>query len=649
MPAKVAPMLCTLTKEPIDDENYLHEIKWDGYRIISYVDGNKVRMDSRSAKDYTHRYPPIVKALKALKHKVILDGEVVVFNKQGLPDFDALQLYNGHSTPVAYCLFDILWLDGYNLMELPLVKRKGILQQLLGNNEVLRFSESFDDGPALYKRAIGMNLEGIVSKEKNSTYEEDERGNKWLKTPTRVRQEFVIGGWAESDRGRSFRSLLFGAYNKKGELEWIGRSGGGYKEKEMPGILKKLKSLEVKTSPFANKILDTKGATIHYVKPQLVANFEFATWTKSGRIRKPATFLGFRSDKKAKEVVREVPKSVETIEEEVQEKEEPPREKEKPFTAKDSNWRVIERTRHETVGSFEVGDCNIELYDVDRPVWKNIPKAKLIEYYHSIAKYILPHLKDRPLSLHIKPGLATAPGFYIKDMEGRQPDCADIFSDKRRHPKAGKRSRIDYLVCNNEATLLYCINLGCIDMNPWMSRTNDIEHPDYINIDLDPSDDDFRKAIEAALAAKEVMAQWKLRSFVKTSGKTGIHIFIPVRGIGFQQARDISEKLGEQVHQLLPDLTTTNVNISSRGNKLFIDPSQNDYADTLASVYSARPSKLPTVSTPLDWKEVNSRLDPEAFTIDTILNRIRRKGELFADALDEKIGLKNASVLKKME
>jgi bifunctional non-homologous end joining protein LigD len=320
MPSGIPPMLCTLTREPIDDPEYLYEIKWDGYRIISYIQKGKVRMDSRSAIDYTKRYPPIIEALKGLGHDAVVDGEVVVFNDEGTPDFDALQLYNGHTSGISYCVFDLLWLDGYNIMALPLETRKRLLQALIKDHDIFRFSDSFDDGRGLYEEMLKRNLEGVVAKKRDSMYQPDERGNNWLKTPTRKRQEFVIGGWAESDKARSFRSLLFGAYNK-GRLEWIGRSGGGYKQKEMPGILKQLTSLETDKSPFVNKVLDTKGAVTHWVKPELVANFEFAAWTKSGRIRKPATFLGFRKDKKAKQVVREIPKALEKVEEEVESEE----------------------------------------------------------------------------------------------------------------------------------------------------------------------------------------------------------------------------------------------------------------------------------------------------------------------------------------
>lgn len=309
MPKQVSPMLCTLVKEPFENPEYLFELKWDGYRIISILSKDQLRMNSRSGLDYTKKYPVLAKAIASLRHELILDGEVVVFNEEGKPDFDALQLYNRQHTPIQYCVFDLLWLDGHDLMELPLTKRKDLLKTLTAGNPVLRFSESFDDGLALYQQTLDMNLEGIVAKEKNSRYIPAYRGESWLKVPTRKRQEFVIGGWAESDKSRSFKSLLFGAY-ENGQFTWIGRSGGGYKQQEMPGILEKLQPIEIQSSPFVNKVLDTKGAKVHWVKPQLVANFEFAAWTKTGRIRKPATFLGFRKDKKPKDVVREIPKPV---------------------------------------------------------------------------------------------------------------------------------------------------------------------------------------------------------------------------------------------------------------------------------------------------------------------------------------------------
>ncbi len=442
MPRRISPMLCTLTKQVPSNSDYVYEIKWDGYRISSYVNGRTVRMDSRKGLDYTNKYPLVQRALKALKHKMVIDGEMIVPDANGLPDFGAIQNYNGQKTPIVYYLFDILWLDGHDLRGLPLTERKQILSAIIGEQDVLKLSESFDDGHALYDQMINMHLEGIVAKKKDSAYVEGDRGYNWLKIPTRKRQEFVIGGWAESEKSRAFRSLLFGAYNN-GKLEWIGRSGGGYKEKEMHGILRKLKELEIKETPFVNHVLDTKGATIHWVKPKLVANFEFAAWTESGRIRKPATFLGFRSDKKARQVVREVPKSFEQLE--VEEEQEnvdelnQAKKKTKSTNTKaineESNWRALDAIIIKEQETIQIGDCEVRVHDVGRMVWRDIPKAQLIQYYHSIAKLILPHLKDRPLSLHIKPQGATAPGLYIKDMEGREPECAEVFSDQTTSPK----------------------------------------------------------------------------------------------------------------------------------------------------------------------------------------------------------------------
>jgi bifunctional non-homologous end joining protein LigD len=644
MPKSVKPMLCTLTKEVVPDDDYLYEVKWDGYRIISYLSDGKVRMDSRSALDYTKKYPPVAKALKALGHDAVLDGEVVVFNEEGKPDFDALQTFNGHDTPINYCVFDILWLDGYHLMNLPLTDRKAILKKLLEGNDVLRFSESFDDGEALYQQALDLDLEGIVAKRKDSTYVPDARDTRWLKTPTRKRQEFVIGGWAESDKSRSFRSLLFGAYNSKGEFEWIGRSGGGYKQSEMPGILAQLQKLEIEKIPFTNKVLDTKGAKIHWVKPELVANFEFATWTKTGRIRKPATFLGFRLDKKATAVVREVPLSDEQEQDIIEE----PKVKEPVVAAADSNWPKIQNKKIESERDFEFAGQTVTMSNIGQELWRGITKARLITYYHSICHYLLPYLKDRPLSLHIKQDGAMAPGFYVKDMEGHEPDYLDIFTDQRRHKKKGKRNEIDYAVCNNEAALLYLINLGNIDLNPWSSRITNTQEPDFISIDLDPSDEDFGKAIKTAQAAKKVFDDYKLQSFVKTSGKTGMHLFLPCQGFTYPQARTLAEKLCQEIADQVPDIATTEVTIEHRGTKLFVDPSQNDYADTLACAYSVRPYKHPTVSTPLEWKEVKDKLDPGKFTMDTVPERMEKKGDLWADLLNEKIRTANSKALLKL-
>jgi bifunctional non-homologous end joining protein LigD len=264
-----------------------------------------------------------------------------------------------------------------------------------------------------------------------------------------------------------------------------------------------------------------------------------------------------------------------------------------------------------------------------------------------VAAYILPHLKDRTESLHIKNISASAPGFYIKDMEGNQPEWAKVFSTPRKHPKKGKRKTIDYLVCNDEATLLYMVNLGCIDINPSTSRIEHYEQPDFIIIDLDPSDTDFGKVITTALAAKKIFDDLHLKSFVKTSGKTGLHLFIPCMGFSFAEARKIAVSICTKINNLVPDISTIENTVKKRGTKVFIDYNQNDEADTVASVYSVRPATIPSVSTPLAWNEINEKLEPKNFTIDTILKRLEKKGDIFKAVNEEKIKQDNSTLLKK--
>jgi bifunctional non-homologous end joining protein LigD len=636
-PESVKPMLCTLLKEPFNDPKYLYEIKWDGYRSIGYSGNGKAKLDSRGGLDFSKKYPGVITALTELGSDAVLDGEIVLINKEGKPDFDALQKVNGGRAPVFYYVFDILWLNGVNLMQLPLVERKKILKEAVTGKDVIRYSDDFDNGIELFEHAKSLGLEGIVAKMRNSSYHPDERGNKWYKIPTSIKQEFVIGGWIESESGRPFRTLLFGVYEGD-KLMWVGHAGGGYKEAEMPAILKKLKALEIGNSPFFNEV-DYDGK-VHWVKPELVANIKYATFTRSGKIRKPAIFLGFRDDKKPKNVVKEVAHDTKPAK----------KTAEKTDTlavaTSDSNWPEVENQKVTSKEIVSIDGCSLELTNVERQIWKGVSKGHLIKYYLDVADFILPHLHNRPLSLYLKLKGPHAPGLYIKDMEGRQPQCSEIYSTARKHKKRGKRDVIDYLVCNNIATLLYLINLGCIDVNPWASSISNPEQPDFIVIDLDPSDKDFSKVIVTAQHAKELFDERRLKTFVKTSGKTGIHIFVPCSGWDFSQARNIAENICKEVHVMVPEITTTEMDITSRGVKLYLDPNQNDYSDTVASVYSVRPNKIPTVSTPLEWKEVNEKLDPEAFTIDTIKKRLEKKGDLFSSVLDKTIAAKNNKVLK---
>jgi bifunctional non-homologous end joining protein LigD len=398
----------------------------------------------------------------------------------------------------------------------------------------------------------------------------------------------------------------------------------------MPALLAVLKKIETKKRPFSDDVpAETKA---HWVRPVLVAEIRFASLTRNNKIRKPAVFAGWRTDKKAEDVTATTAMRS--------------KQKRKPLPG--SNWNILLKQKISSRKVFDVGGLNVELTNVEKMLWPGITKADLITYYHTVSDVMLPHLAQRPLSLHIKHIAPAVQGFYIKDMEHQQPEWADIFQVKRKHKKPGRRDIIDYLVCNNEATLLYMINLGAIDVNPWTSRTTDHLHPDYIVIDLDPSDNIFSKAVETGLAAKEVFDELKLVTYPKTSGKTGIHVFIPCSGFSFPQCRMVAEDLCRRINLKVPSLTTTEISVSHRRSKVYLDPNQNDEADTVAAVYSVRPFAEPNVSMPLLWKEVKLSLKASDFNISNAAERIRRKGDLFADVLNNSAIVKNNKAIGRL-
>lgn len=650
MPSSVSPMLATPIKQPFNSVDWIFELKWDGYRSIAFINNGNVQLRSRRDQNFNH-YQPVVEALQQIKMDAVIDGEVVVLNEEGKADFSALEKWRQKKEAhLVYYVFDLLWLNGIDISKAPLTKRKELLKKILPENDIIKFSDSIDEAGIDFFELVKKNgLEGMVAKRKDSSYQFDKRSADWYKIFTSKKQEFVIGGWTESGNGRLFKSILFGYYNDKGQLIYFGHSGHGVKEKDMGLMLKVFKKFETKKSPFANET-DRQHDIVHFMKPELVGVFEYRSVTVGGKIRHPAIFIGFRDDKKPAEVRLETDE-VEKEEESriIQEGEQPAEEKQK-VTAEDSNWKELETIEVKSSATKNIGGKKVTIINPGKRLWgteeKPVTKADLVKYYHSVYKYMAPHLKDRPLSLHVKHIAPNAKGLYIKDMEGRQPDWAEIFTVPRKHKKKGKRDIIDYLVCNNEATLQYIVSLGCIDVNPWTSRTTSPEQPDFIIIDLDPSDNDFKKVIKTALAAKKYFDKKKIIAFPKTSGKTGLHLYVPCSGFTFAEARTIAENICKSVHALLPAITTTTISISARGNKLYIDPNQNDYADTVAAPYSVRPSGKPTVSTPLEWKEINEGLDPGEFTIESILKRLKTKGDLWVDIEDEKYKINNNKKLQ---
>jgi|GEM_PF-197876 len=625
-PFPLEPMTAMRIEEPFDNPDWIYEVKFDGYRILAQVIDKKATLLSRGQLNYTSKYTALVKELSNLKNKVVLDGEVIVIGEDSKPSFNALQNYRA-GDPLVYYVFDLLWFDGHNLMSLPLIERRSILKKVLPDSDTVKFSDDFPEGISLFNHLKKMGMEGIIAKRKDSLYYPGKRVNTWLKIPVTVADDYVIGGWIESDSGKLFSSVIFGSY-EDGGLKYIHHAGGGFNDKNTKELFKKFQRLETKKNPFTNEVKITDKHKIHWIKPELVAEIKMSNkQSPSGNIRHPAIFVRLRDDKTPVEATdipvvkkRPGPKSKRDISSD---------------RSPETDWKTIEQRIITSTEEIEINGKKLLLTNVEREVWKGITKAELFNYYHNIWEYMSPYLKDRPLGLHSNPKGANAPAVWIRNMANRQPEWAEVYITERKHKKKGRSNKIHWLVCSNEETLFYIINLDSIDLHPWSSRTTSPDFPDYLLIDLDPSDNDFSKVIDTAKAAKEVFDEHKLKSFVKTSGKTGLHLYLPCTGIPFGDARTIAENVCEAIHEKIPGKTTTLVSVDARGDLLYLDPNQNDYADRIAAPYCLRAYKRPLTAAPIDWKEVKQGLNPEDFNIHSIFKRLEKKGDLLEGLLSE--------------
>jgi bifunctional non-homologous end joining protein LigD len=603
------PMLATLaeTSEMPRGDGWEYEIKWDGYRIVSRVAGGEAQLRSRKDQDYTARFDKIARELvKALKTPdCVVDGEVCALDEEGRPSFSAMQQAKA-DTPIVYYLFDVLEVDGESVIDLPLAERRKRLRKLLdGRNRTVLFSEGFDDGSALLRAAKEQRLEGIMGKRLDSRYLPGKRSRDWLKFKTHGEQEFVIAGYTRGKGRRewSFGSLVLGVYGQEG-LEWVGNVGTGFDDDEIDRLLKKLRPLERKTSPFAHvpKMPRIRKNDVVWVEPKLVAEVSFAEWTHDGRLRAPV-YQGLREDKDPEEVRRELPGD-------------PPA----------GIPNVIRK-----------GKRVLRLSNLDKPFWpeEGITKGDLLEYYRDVAAVVVPHLRDRPFTMRRYPDGAHGKQFFQKDKPAGMPDwihTVNIEVTTRDRPR--QRRRIDAPLVNDELALLWMVNMGCIDLNTWYSRVDKLDRPDFVLFDLDPSPDvGFRETVQVALLVKEALDALDLRSFPKTSGADGFHVLVPVeRRHTYDDTRDFAEIVARALASTHRGLVTTEWARSKRRGVL-IDANQNGEGKTIASVYSVRPKDGAPVSTPLRWEEVDESLDPAAFTMEVVRQRVAEHGDLFEGVL----------------
>ncbi len=512
-------MLAKETANAFDDAGWIYEIKWDGYRAIAETGSTINKLYSRNGIDFSNNYPIVFDELQKINYKAILDGEIVVLDENGLPDFQKLQHYeNNQHFPVCYYVFDLLEMNGEKIYHLPLIDRKSLLKKLLPNNDVIRFSDHvIEKGIAFFEVSTQKNLEGIMAKKADGEYYVGKRTGEWLKIKNHKTADVIICGYTAPTGSRQyFGSLVLGVMKSK-KLVHTGHAGSGYDDKKLKEIFELLQPLVQKNAPFAEKVVVNN--TVTWVKPILICEVKFTEWTGDEKLRHPV-FLRMRNDKTINQITMKallpekiiannggsktaLKKSVEIKQRKSASKSEP------EFLIKEGK-KVVAITHPD------------KIYFPDEKVTKKM----IAGYYQSIAKYILPFLKDRPQSLLRNPGGINETGFFHKDAGENAPSFVHTFAV---HSDSSNKE-IDYIICNDKATLAYMNNLGCIEINPWHSTTKFPDNPDYLIIDIDPSDkNNFDQVIETANAFKKVLDKAEAKSFCKTSGASGLHIYVPMK------------------------------------------------------------------------------------------------------------------------
>ncbi|HEU4972177.1 MAG TPA: DNA ligase D, partial [Gaiellaceae bacterium] len=534
----------------------------------------------------------------------VLDGEICALDDEGRSRFSLLQ--EGGGIPVLV-LFDLLELDGESLVDLPLQERRALLQQVVGPDAGVLVSPQFDDGPALLAAAREQGLEGVVAKKADSQYKPGRRSGDWHKLKLRQTQEIVIAGYTRGQGRRvgGFGALVAGVHDA-GVLRWAGNVGTGFSDREIRRLREVMAPLERRDSPFAAvpRMPRVRSSDIVWLEPELVAEVEFVEWTHEGRMRAPS-YLRLREDREAPDVRRE---------------------------------------RAALPGVLKRGKRELRLSNLDKPFWpdEGITKGDLIAYYRDVADVLVPHLRGRPFTMKRYPDGWQGKFFFQKQAPTHMPEWIPR-SAQPASTREGEKKVIDSALVNDELALLWMANMGCIDLHAWSSRIDKPDRPDWVMFDLDPSEGaTFEDVVTVARLVKDTLDLLELESFPKTSGSRGIHVLVPVaRRHTFSDAREFASIVGSALERTHHGLVTTEWARSKRKGVL-VDANQNRPGATNAMVYSVRPRAGAPVSTPLRWDEVVPGLDPSAFTMDAVLDRVARGGDLFAGVLAGKQSLTTA-------
>jgi bifunctional non-homologous end joining protein LigD len=604
IPDRIVPMMARLGSLPRDDAAWGFEIKWDGVRAICHSEPGRLKLHSRNLLDITPRYPEVGRLNRALSHhRAVLDGEIVALDADGRPNFGALQRRMHVSsesvvrrlakdTPVTYVIFDLLWLDGHSLMELPYKDRRELLADLgLGDGEHWRVPDYVaGHGEQLLQATAQQGLEGVIAKRLDSPYEPGRRSGCWIKVKNLDRQEVVIGGWVPGDGKRRDRigALLAGVREEDGSLRHVGRVGTGFTEAELDRLAEKLGPLEREDSPFAPGGPKIPRNAV-FVDPDLVAEVEFREWTEGGQLRAPS-YKGLRDDKPAELVVREEANAV----------------------------------------IADVGGRQVKLSNLDKVLYPEVGFAKrdVIDYFARIAPTVLPHLEGRALTLKRYPNGVDAPFFYEKNAPSHRPDWV----------ATARVGSIDYVVVDGDATLVWLANLADLELHTSLALASDAGRPTLVAFDLDPGPP--ATVVECCRVAELLRGMFEglgLECFAKTSGSKGMQVYVPLNagGVTFAQTKAFSKAVAELLAREEPSLVVARQTKSAREGKVLVDWGQNDINKTTINAYSLRAMPRPTVSTPVTWDEVRKTKRPEDLTFEAadVLRRVDEHGDLFAPVL----------------
>lgn len=593
-PSYISPQLATLVNHPPAGAEWIHEVKFDGYRILAFLKNKTIRLMSRNNKEWTKYFSTVANSIKnSFKKNIIVDGEIVILDKYQKSNFQLLQnaIDSEEDKSFVYYIFDILYYDQYDLRTLSLKERKNILHQLLlsVDNPLLQYSDHIiGRGEEVFNAACEMSLEGIVSKNINSAYEQ-KRTKTWLKSKCTQRQEFVIGGFTPPQGARGyFGSLYLGYYNKDGSLIYCGNVGTGFNEKSLQDLYQKMKKNITKSNPFTTNPPGITRAT--WVKPILVCEIEFSKWTADGNLRHPS-FKGLRLDKTAKSITRE-----------------------RKLKMKNMTSPTKPKLTNEKRGlTYKLTNPTKILYPESK-----ITKSDLAKYYEEIQDWILPYIINRPLTL-VRCPENYKKCFYQKHINNTTPDTLYGITIKEKNKKE------EYIYIKDLSGLMSLVQMGTLEIHPWGSLINNTDYPDIITFDLDPSPGvPWKKVVLAAKTIRDYLHKYKLKSFVKTTGGKGLHVVVPIKPA---HQWDIVKEFAHAfvnflVEQNPNDYISEMLKIKRKG-KIFIDYLRNQKGATSVSPYSTRARPHATVAVPLHWDELTHRLKDTNFTIKTLPTRLK--------------------------